>query len=96
MKILNIDDMLEAANQSIMPDLYRHVEAVEKASSDLAEALAKHLKICSSDATWEGKEFGGTCATFWPSKKSQKCPQVIDDGDPSGDWGMPKKQRRSS
>jgi hypothetical protein len=90
MKILNIDDMLEAAHDSKMPDFKTHQMAIEGAATSLAYALARHLKIrVGSQAEWEGKHFGGTCAGFKRSDAGPEdfpCPAVIHEGDPDGDW----------
>jgi len=85
-KILNIDDMLEAAQKSNMPNYDSHVRNLEFVATRLARALAKHLKITCNTADWQGKEFGGIAAPFKPSFKGQKCPKVIHEGDPGGDW----------
>lgn len=85
-KILSIDDMLEAAQQCDLPQYADHVRLLETAATNLANALAAHLHITAGPATWEGKGFAGLCASFHPKRKKQKCPPVIDDADPGGDW----------
>ena len=85
-KILNIDDMLEAAENSEMPYLRMHVNQVEEAANSLARALAAHLNINVGTADWQGEAFGGTCAPFYPKFDGQPCPEEIDRGDEGGDW----------
>lgn len=85
MKILSTDDMLAAAEDSKMPNLDAHVEAVETASDNLATALAAHLGITKGLTDYE-RGFGGTCGCFGPATPGQPCPEVIHGGDPSGDW----------
>lgn len=93
MKILSIDDMLEAASECELPSYTQHVAAIEEAATLLALALADHLKIGAAAATWEGKALSGTCAPFYPLKESDPCPEVIDEGDPGGDWeGRPSPE----
>lgn len=87
MKILSIDDMLEAAKACELPDYKKHVGALEKAATGLAKSLARHLGInLRHEATWEGKDLEGICATFSARTPNQQCPAVIDAGDRSGDW----------
>ena len=59
---------------------------LEAAATNLARDLASYLLIDFSPAEWEGKAFAGLCASFSPRRKGQKCPKVIDEGDPDGDW----------
>lgn len=86
MKILDISDMLQAAEDSQMPGLELHTRALEAQAALLAGALASHLKIQTHDpGTWK-PGFGGLCASFVPVHPGQSCPPVIDDGDPEGEW----------
>ena len=88
-KILSIDDLLEAACESHMPDLPSYVAEMEDTATKLAQALAAHLGIrLAYPANWEGKEYGGVCASFGPAFAGQPCPKVIDNGDPGGDWEL--------
>jgi len=87
MKLLSIDDMLEAAKDSKMPNFEGHKMALEGAADCLANQLATHLKINKRrSARWSEKAFGGLLAAFAPKRQGLKCPKVIDAGDPSGDW----------
>lgn len=87
MKLLNINDMLEAARDSKMPNFDGHKMALEGAADCLANQLAAHLKINKRrSATWREKAFGGLLAAFAPKRQRQKCPKVIEEGDPEGDW----------
>ena len=85
MKILSIDNMLEAAQDSNLPDLDAATQEIETAATNLAERLAKHLDINAGAADYE-RGFGGCCATFSAKTPDQPCPKVIEDGDPGGDW----------
>jgi hypothetical protein len=85
-KILSIDDMLEAAATCELPGYAEHVSYLEDAAHALAKALANHFDLNQGDTTWEGKTKGGLCACFYPKRKGQACPDVIDAGDPGGDW----------
>jgi hypothetical protein len=87
MKLLIIDNMLEAARDSKMPNFEGHKMALEGAADCLANQLATHLKINKRrSAAWRDKAFGGLLAAFGPIQQGQKCPKVIDAGDPEGDW----------
>ena len=87
MKILNIDNMLEAAQDSKMPKYDELALAAEDLACRLSGALAAHLKIKVHDqGSWMGEALGGLCASFGPMRKGQKCPAVIEAGDPGGDW----------
>jgi hypothetical protein len=90
MKILAIDDMLEAAHETDMPGYDEHIQRIEAAANGLSKALAAHLGIGSGPATFEGKALGGTCATFFPLTPDQPCPEMIDEGDEGGDWEPPQ------
>ena len=88
MKILDVNNMLDAASDSDMPELEVHRVALEQAATALAQALAKHLHIAvGEDAVYE-QGFGGLCAAFKPAYDGQDCPPEIDDGDPGGDWWL--------
>lgn len=83
MKLLSLEDTLTAAQEAGVPgidDLLRQVESLAEA---VAESLAQHLNIsCRNTSFWDGKLY----TTFLPSQPGQKCPPVIDSGDPSGEW----------
>ena len=87
MKILSIDEMLEAAHEVFPKRQYQHhVRAIEEAATQLGEALANHLNIrINGPATFESA-FGGTCVTFRPKNGNQPCPDAIQHKDTSGDW----------
>lgn len=85
-KILDVNNMLDAASDSKMPDLESHINALEYAATNLAHALAKHLRVrLKEDATYQ-QGFAGLCASFGPAKKNQKCPPVLDEHDEGGEW----------
>lgn len=89
MKILNVDDMLEAARDSNLPNYEEHVMKLEAAATALGLNLARHLKIkMRNSARWNGKGFAGLCVAFEPIRKNQKCPEVIHDNDEDGDWEL--------
>ena len=69
------------------PDYDKLVAEMEAAATKLAQSLANHLNIrMTHPGAWEGEAFGGLCANFGPSTPGQLCPEVIDNGDPGGDW----------
>ena len=86
MKILNIDNMIQAGYDSDLPGIEAHIMGLEEAASRLGEALAEHLEIRtgSMGATYEGES--GICMDFLPGSVGQECPECINDGDPCGDW----------
>jgi hypothetical protein len=85
MKILDVNDLLEAA-QELPNEIFESLEAaLEQATKDLAQALADHHGITLHDVSNQ-PGFGGLCATFRPAHEGQPCPPDIDSGDPSGDW----------
>lgn len=85
-KILDTNDLLEAA--AVLPDALRelHARNIEAAVGLLASALAEHLNVRLREVSDQGSGFGGLCATFEPSSTGQPCPEVLHDGDPGGDW----------
>lgn len=90
MKILDVNNMLDAAHDSQMEDVEIFTAALEVAAQALAQALAEHLGIetgteNSPKATYQ-QGFGGLCAFFGSANEGQPCPDVIDQGDPGGDW----------
>lgn len=86
MKILTIDEMLDLANESDMPDFNERMKDVEQAATKLAESIASHLGIrLNGPATFEG-ECGGTAAAFCPATPDQKCPPCLASRDMGGDW----------
>ncbi|SHG88871.1 hypothetical protein [Bradyrhizobium erythrophlei] len=88
MKVLDINNMLDAATNSKLPGRQRYVDQFEVLANELARALADHLKIAlGPDADYQ-PGFGGLCANFKPKRKGQKCPKVIDEGDEGGEWEL--------
>lgn len=87
MKILTIDQMLEAAHDTELPDYDQQLAALEKQATKLAKSLAKHMGVSVSEggATYE-RDGCGICATFVPKTPGQPCPQAIGDRDTGGDW----------
>lgn len=86
MKILSIDDLLAAA-QETLPNAEWDVllELLESSTSVVATRLSEALDVQLHDVCYQ-PGFGGLCAAFIPRSNSQLCPHVLDDGDPSGDW----------
>lgn len=85
MKYLNVDDLLDAANDCGLKNIDKHIRALEKAAQALADDLAKHLDIeCGNAEHLSG--FGGLCASFSPKHKGQECPNCIEDKDEGGEW----------
>jgi len=84
-KILNTDDLLEAASADL-PNFDAHCDAIVAAVAALAADLAKHYDIEVGETTWEGKDFAGLCAAFYPANPGQECPEMIEEGDEGGDW----------
>lgn len=87
-KILTMEQIVEAALAAKMPGARMYVEVLENMTSLAAKALAGHLSIQTSDAVWAGHVFGGCAASFGPLTEGDECPQVIDHGDPTGEWEM--------
>jgi hypothetical protein len=87
MKVLTVNQMLEAAMLLKIPEYGHHAQALEIASTALAHSLAKHLQIkVLNDATWEGEEMEGLAADFGPSYENQPCPEILQTLDKGGDW----------
>ena len=84
-KTLDVNNMLDAATESEMPNIEWHIAALETAADHLAVALAAHLKIQRADRTNYQAGFGGLCASFIPARRRQKCPPVIVDKDEGGE-----------
>lgn len=92
MKLLTITEIVSAAEDSDVDGLDRHIELIEAAVTQLADALAEKLDIECTAARFEPDEFGIT-VSFYPSKPAQECPECIDAGDRGGDWEYPKQQK---
>ena len=85
MKILDVNDLLDAAKSVDLPGFDKHLEAIEAAVDALAEDIAAHFQICHVSTAYE-PGFGGLCAEFAPEYEGQECPDEIDEGDPDGEW----------
>lgn len=87
MKILTIDDMLAAAEDTEMPDHDQQLAALERQATEFAEHLARHLGVGVDPmgATYE-RFCCGICATFVPKNPDQACPEILEELDPGGDW----------
>ena len=85
-KQLSIDDMLEAARDSNLPLRDQFTDMAVSFADLLGEALARHLNIDVGCASADEKAFGGVLVPFWPKDFGDPCPDVIHEGDKSGDW----------
>lgn len=84
--ILDVNDMLDAASTSGVPNHDELSQELEAAADALANALAQHLGVITLGAHNEGMAYGGLAASFYPAEPGQKCPSVLLDHDTSGDW----------
>jgi len=84
-KILDINNMLDAAADCELPELNRLLLSLEKEVDSLGDALAAHFDIVYRGSSYE-QGFGGMCGSFHPRHVNQECPDVIRTGDPGGDW----------
>jgi len=86
-KTLDVNNMLDAACDSGMPNISVHISHLESAVHLFAVALADHLKIkVHPDYTKYEQGYGGLCACFYAASTDQPCPALIHEGDPGGDW----------
>jgi hypothetical protein len=84
-KLLNVDEMLEAATLSNMPGAADLVALVEDFATELAARLGDHLGVDVGDAHHEPMAFGGTCAAFYAKHGNHVCPEALRDLDAS-EW----------
>ncbi|MEN5278093.1 hypothetical protein ABE527_14210 [Brucella sp. TWI432] len=85
-KVLKIDEMLEVLDDIDHPLASDFIGKVEALGNEIAETIAQALDVSFGPATFEGSDFGGTCATFKPKYKGQLCPDAIDTQDMGGEW----------
>jgi hypothetical protein len=85
MKILTLEEMMDAAVEEKMPELKQEIRLIEVAAQLFADKLADHLKVRAGFVSYE-YGLGGLAATFRPTTKKQRCPKVIDEKDKGGDW----------
>ena len=85
-KVLNVNDMLELAEEQRIPGHEKLIAKMEKVATELADAIAAHYGIAVTDDTDFQNGFGGLCATFVSAKKGQRCPKAIHEKDEGGDW----------
>lgn len=86
MKILNVNDLLEASACLDDEQIGYHSGQLTLAAEELARAIAQKLGIQCVDVSDQGSAFGGLCATFRPAFEGQPCPQEIDGLDSGGEW----------
>ncbi len=77
---------MEAVTRDEIPDCDVLMKTVEEALDMLADKVAAHYGVEKGETTWEGKAFGGLCASFYPKTADQPCPEMLEEGDPGGDW----------
>lgn len=94
MKLLSLESTLTAAQDAGVPGVENLVAQAESLAETIASALAQHLNIDHRNTNfWDGKIY----TTFLPSQPGQACPDVIDSGDPSGEWEEdPQDEERQS
>ncbi len=85
-KVLKTDEMLEVLTEINHPMASTFIAQLETLSSAIAETIAGAFDVNFSPATFQGSDFGGTCATFKPKYNGQPCPDPIDTQDIGGDW----------
>lgn len=72
------------------PSLNETVEAIKLLASTAcnlaASQIASRLKIRVRSAEFDDEAFGGLLVAFGAAKPGQKCPKVLRDVDPGGDW----------
>lgn len=86
-KLLNVDDMLEAARDAKLPTYNLRRRQIEAVAQFLGDDLAEFLDIAiAGKAEWQSGDFVGLFVSFGPKFKSQPCPSVIDENDPEGEW----------
>lgn len=84
---LNLDQMLEAAQRSKLPQASDFVREAESLAAKLAALLADHLKIETEDSfTTFQPGFGGLCAPFWPVDDEQPLPDALEGFDNEEEW----------
>jgi hypothetical protein len=85
-KILNLNDLLEAA--AVLPESERQklVELAQATVSVIAHRIADVLDVVCIDVSYQGSALGGLCASFSMKYDLQECPAELHDGDPAGDW----------
>lgn len=84
-KILDVNNICDALRNANVPGADVLIANLTAAADTAAWALATHLNIDHDDASYEAG-FGGLCVNFRPKVEGDACPEVIDDGDPDGEW----------
>lgn len=84
-KILDVNNICDALVNANVPGADVLIGNLEAAASTAAWALATHLNIINEAASYE-QGFGGLCVNFRPKVEGDECPDVIHEGDESGDW----------
>lgn len=87
---LNVDQLLEAANDSGLPGYEIYRDFLENAAQQLSDALAAHLGVKSGVADFQGMAFAGLCATFSPpdDNPEMKVPWQIAGHDSGSSWAQ--------
>ncbi len=84
-KILDVNELLELAEDIKLPGLDELLANIEAAAENLTEAIAKHLDIRHTGADFE-RGFGGLCGVFKPKHEGQPMPEAMEEYDTEGDW----------
>lgn len=85
-KILNADELMTVLFDVDPQGARLLISRVEFAVTQVAMAVARKLGVQCTAASWEGAEFAGLAASFYPAQPGQACPRTLDQRDPGGDW----------
>lgn len=85
-KWLDLNNILDAATDSKLPNLDEHLGNLHQVIDSLAADLADHLGVKVKYPAAYERDAGGLCVAFGPATPGQECPEVIHEGDVSGDW----------
>lgn len=87
-KMLDLDEMLIAADASGMPGAQQFVDQAVELARALSRALAEHLEVAGPvECDFEpGVDGGGILGGFAPKEGDQPCPAALQPFDKDGDW----------
>ena len=85
-KVLDPNEILILAERAGLPGLDVYAAAMEDIATRLASAVAHHLKVRCTAATWEGENMAGLTASFAPHKAGDGMPAGFVGLDVDGDW----------
>lgn len=86
MKVLGVDDIIKASNDADVPGHAQALWKIEAAVQEMAEALARKLKINVRSSAQYIDGMGGLCVEYQKRFEGQTCPPVLDEADPTGEW----------